>query len=590
MISCDTISSVWSPDDEIDFMRQISQLTEEQYNDLPDDIKAMVKRMTTEKTKQLLPQPGPQLDAFRSKADVLLYGGAAGGGKTFLAVLLALQEHKRTLYIRKEAAQLQAVKDEVTEILGNKTGFNSQTGVWNIPNSEVPGQQLRFGGVNNPGDETKYQGAPRDLLVVDEVANITEPVVRFLMGWVRSPDPKQRTRTLLCSNPPTDATGQWLIHFFAPWLDKTHPNPAQPGELRWFATISGKDIEVPNDKPFIAYKDSNSHSGYRLEYDVALAKHPEDVVTPQSRSFIPARVTDNAYLRDTGYMATLQALPEPLRSQMLYGDFLSGQEDDVWQVIPTQWVKDAMDRFKGNHPDYKPPAPPMGCDEMTSMGVDPSRGGRDESVIAVVYDRKTYLLHSLEGHSVPDGPTLGTEVLRVRRDMCPVHIDAVGVGGSVLDYLTHQGTHTVPVTGQAESRLRDETGTFKYRNMRSEIYWEFRQMLDPQNNPTIELVPDATLLADLTAVRYKILEGNKLALELKEELKKRIGRSPDKGDAVVYASVGTLPRDMVYHRTGSSRNSGRSQVHSSINSIKSRHSNRTKRGQLGSRRGARHGR
>jgi hypothetical protein len=43
---------------------------------------------------------------------------------------------------------------------------------------------------------------------------------------------------------------------------------------------------------------------------------------------------------------TLQSLPEPLRSQMLYGDFRAGVQDDPWQVVPTAWVEAAMARWK----------------------------------------------------------------------------------------------------------------------------------------------------------------------------------------------------------------------------------------------------
>ncbi|MGB0685603.1 MAG: terminase, partial [Planctomycetota bacterium] len=42
----------------------------------------------------------------------------------------------------------------------------------------------------------------------------------------------------------TTVEGRWILNYFAPWLDKKHPRPAQPGELRWFATKDGVELEV----------------------------------------------------------------------------------------------------------------------------------------------------------------------------------------------------------------------------------------------------------------------------------------------------------------------------------------------------------
>jgi hypothetical protein len=150
-----------------------------------------------------VPQPGPQLAAMLSKADQLLYGGAAGGGKTALAIGLALTKHQRTLFIRREAIQLQAVVDELVRMLGSRDGYNGQERIWRLPE----GRQIQFGGVPNLGDETKFQGNPRDLFVADEAANMIEEQVRFLLGWVRTTDPRQRCRSLFFTNPPTSAKG-----------------------------------------------------------------------------------------------------------------------------------------------------------------------------------------------------------------------------------------------------------------------------------------------------------------------------------------------------------------------------------------------
>ncbi|MGM7379778.1 terminase, partial [Acinetobacter baumannii] len=116
--------------------------------------------------------------------------------------------------------------------------------------------------------------------------------------------------------------------------------PAQPGELRWFANVNGKEQEVESNKPFVIIDEQIVYDFDPKDFAL------EDIIKPTSRTFIPARVTDNKYYMETGYMSTLQALPEPLRSQMLYGDFGAGIEDDPWQVIPTEWVEAAQARWK----------------------------------------------------------------------------------------------------------------------------------------------------------------------------------------------------------------------------------------------------
>ena len=464
-----------------------------------------------------LPLPGPQTEALECDADILLYGGAAGGGKTDLAVGLALTEHRRTLFVREEATQLLGVYDRVSEIVGDRTGFNSQNKIWRVKTDKA--RQMQFGGVPNPGDENKFQGNPRDLLVLDEAANLREAQVRFLMGWVRTTIPGQRCRTLMCSNPPTSAEGMWIIDFFAPWLDPQHKNPAAPGELRWFATIAGKDVEVADGTPFM---------------------HNDEEITPLSRTFIPSRITDNPYLTGTGYMSTLQSLPEPLRSQMLYGDFLAGVEDDAWQVIPTEWVQAAMDRWTEDGVTKA----------MDALGVDVSRGGADESILAPRHDNWFARLVCIPGFEVPDGPTLAGRIVGIRRNGCPVQVDAIGVGTSVVDTLRENDIQVEALTGSETNKaIKDRTGTFTYRNKRSMWWWQMREVLDPSSGNNICLPPDTQLKADLCAPTFEILEGNKLAVEGKKHIQKRLGRSPDRGDAVVYANIHTPKQVLVRNTT-----------------------------------------
>lgn len=457
-----------------------------------------------------LPLPGPQTLAYESTADVLGYGGAAGGGKTDLAIGIALTKHKRSAIFRREGPQLEGIIDRLEELLGTRDGYNGQKNTW-----KLDGQKLEFGSCPHPGDEKKYQGRAKDLLVIDEAANFLESQVRFLMGWVRTTDESQRCQTLLTFNPPTDNDGEWVVKFFAPWIDHLHTNPAQPGEIRYFAVVDGDEREIDSPEPFY---------------------HGPELITPQSRTFIPSKVMDNPFLVDTGYIATLQALPEPLRSQMLRGDFMAGKQDNPWQVIPTAWVDAAQARWTED--GRREP--------MDSMGVDVARGGKDETVIAKRHGTWFDENSCYPGSDTPNGQIVVGYTLAKRRDNAPIHVDVIGVGASVFDQLDGNDIHTVGV--QSAARAEDDTGVklldkseqLGFKNYRAYMWWFLRECLDPETGENLALPPGQKVKADLCAPRWK-MTAQGIQVESKEDIAdpKRLGRSTNDGDAIVYANMRT---------------------------------------------------
>ena len=134
-----------------------------------------------------LPQEGPQEAAMLSRADVLLYGGAAGGGKSALACGLAITRHEQSLILRREATQLGGILDEIAGIIDpTRDGYSGQSKEWKIPAWDGVDRKIILGSCPNPGDEMRHQGRPKDLIVFDEAANFLESQVRFIMGWLRS--------------------------------------------------------------------------------------------------------------------------------------------------------------------------------------------------------------------------------------------------------------------------------------------------------------------------------------------------------------------------------------------------------------------
>lgn len=499
-------------------------------NSLDEDERAVISRILAN-APVWFPLEGPQMAAYTSDADIIGYGGAAGGGKTDLIAGLSLNVHKRVLIVRREKAQTDGIVQRIEEIVGHKNGYNTQKSAWRFDN----GRLLEFGGLDNMGDEKRWQGRAHDLKALDEATEIRESQAMFVMGWNRTSDPTIKPKCLLTFNPPTTAEGRWVLDFFAPWIKKGYPNPAQPGELRWFARIGGKDQEVESNKPFVLIDD---HIVY--DFDPKDYK-PELIIKPKSRTFIPARVTDNKYYMETGYMSTLQALPEPLRSQMLYGDFGAGIEDDPWQVIPTEWVEAAQARWKPledmrilHRGDFK----------MDSYGLDVARGGGDNTIGFARYGYWYDNPNVLEGKDSPDGPTSASFAVSHVRDHAPIHVDVIGVGASTYDFLKQSGIHVVPVDVRNAATAFDRSGQLSFYNLRSQLWWQFRESLDPAYGSTVALPPEPKLLADLTAPRWG-LQGTKIKVESREEIIKRIGRSPDYGSAIINAQIDTPKRHIM---------------------------------------------
>lgn len=475
------------------------------------------------------PLPGPQSMAYESIANIIGYGGAAGGGKTDLACGKALTRHRKAMMLRRVGTELTAIQDRLEELIGSKDGYNGQKRIWRTNRFDGKPLQIEFASLPNAGDENGYQGRPHDFLVFDEAANFLAQQVRFLLAWLRTTIPGQHCQALLTFNPPTSSEGRWVIDFFAPWLDKKFPKPAMPGELRYAASLpadavnpNGRDLWVEDGQPFVL-KDGQPC------YDFNPKEHSRvDIITPLTRTFIPSRITDNPYLMGTGYMSQLQSLPEPLRSQMLKGDFTAGIEDDAMQVIPTAWVEAAQARWK--RPDKLEP--------MDSLGVDVARGGRDQTILARRHGMwfDVPLVHP--GAQTPDGPKVAGLSIAARRDDAVIHIDVIGVGSSPYDFLNGADQQVVGVNVSEAATATDRSGRLKFKNLRSQLWWQFREALDPDNNTGICLPPDPRLLADLCAPTWT-LKGSTIYVASRDEIIAKIGRSPDYGSAYVLALIDT---------------------------------------------------
>jgi hypothetical protein len=343
----------------------------------------------------------------------------------------------------------------------------------------------------------------------DELADFLESQYVFINTWNRSVDPKQRCRVVGATNGPTTAEGQWIVKRWAAWLDPKHPNPAKDGELRWYIRVGDVDVEFDGPGP----------------HEVR-----GKMVRATSRTFIRSRLEDNPDLAETDYGDRLESLPEELRRVYRGGDFTVGLKDGDYQVIPTAWIEAAQARWT--------PRPPEGC-AMTAMAVDVAPGGGDKRVIACRYGG-WYAPLDVKKEVDPDGRLTAGAIVRLRRDNCPVVIDmGGGWGGDAALALNDNGIIVVTYMGLNPSSAKTRDGRLGFFNKRAATIWKFREALDPnqEGGSVIALDPsDSELKADLASfiwepVRMSGAQGIKI--EPKEDIKKRLGRSPDRGEAVV---------------------------------------------------------
>lgn len=492
-----------------DVLARLATLPQQEQNAIREVISGQIKA-------SWVPNPGPQTEAFFSLADLLLYGGQGGGGKSDLIAGLALTAHKNSLIMRRQYTDLGAIIERVLTIHGSRQGFNGSP----PPKLRASVDRLiEFGAAAKLMDVQHWQGQAHDLLALDEAVQFLEAQVRFLMGWVRprnEADANLRCRTVLASNPPMSSDGDWVIGMFRPWLDVTHPKPAAPGELRWFVTDpDGKDLEVAGADDIKEWKVDGQSA----------------VFIPKSRTFIPAKLSDNPTLVRTGYQATLDAMPEPMRSAIRDGNFMAARKDHPDQIIPTAWVLAAKSRWTAFPPNGIP---------MCALGVDASGGGDDPMVIAPRHDGWYAYPIVIPGKDIPPlriGGFCAGMVVSYRRDDAAVVLDmGGGYGGPILERLTENGVPVMAYKGAESSLERTKDRKLAFVNKRTASLWRFREALDPDQDggSPIMLPDDPELVADLTAPTFEETPRG-IKAESKEDVCARLGRSTDKGDAVVMA-------------------------------------------------------
>jgi len=239
---------------------------------------------------------------------------------------------------------------------------------------------------------------------------------------------------------------------------------------------------------------------------------------PQGYAFIQSLYGDNKY-REPGTDEQLESLINEAQKQRLkYGNWEFADDPDA--LVTYRELLELANVPKEPGQSY------CGAD-IARMGDDKTtfvkfRGNHLEKI-------KTYSHYDtaeVAGHLIG---FLTVESIAVEN----CGIDTVGLGAGVYDNMKEKGMKAVEVVSGAKATRSGET--FEFKNLRSQMWWQFRE--DVKNRKICIDSTDEELLTDLTAPRYKIVNEKMIQVEAKDDIKGRLGRSPDKGDAVVYANA-----------------------------------------------------
>lgn len=246
-----------------------------------------------------------------------------------------------------------------------------------------------------------------------------------------------------------------------------------------------------------------------------------------SPNFTGEAVSEDAKSKLTGqdwieFMEKEVGRDTPTWTSKVLGEF---PDIDEMSTIPLGWIYRAQERWQ----DWKSAG--GGLKGRHLIGADIARYGGDKTAFAHKYGEVV-----TEVEVFPGGDTERTADRLLDHYGATAIVDTNGVGAGVFDKIRRRGMSATPLNVGNRTSLRDSSGQIEFYNLKAAATWKLREALDPAKNPTLCLPVDELLAVDLSAARWKNIAGGKMVIEAKDEIRKRIGRSPDKGDAVILAN------------------------------------------------------
>lgn len=228
--------------------------------------------------------------------------------------------------------------------------------------------------------------------------------------------------------------------------------------------------------------------------------------------------------------------PSDLFRKKVLGEFPKVDED---VLVPQTWVELAQKRWKEHHQEDK---------NNGIIGLDVAGMGRDASVFCIRYDNYVDTFDKTNSGGRADHMAVAGKAfnLLTNHSGMSIAIDTIGEGAGVYSRLLELAQdnstrldelqiHSCKYSTSAKdgmTELTDITEQYHFANMRAYLHWAVRDWLNPDNNTDAMLPPEGSLLEEITSVRWSFLSNGKIIIEPKEDIKERLGHSPDELDAL----------------------------------------------------------
>lgn len=237
--------------------------------------------------------------------------------------------------------------------------------------------------------------------------------------------------------------------------------------------------------------------------------------------------------------AALWGETSPVYRTRVCGEFAADETDGV---IPLGWVEAAIDRWQAWSAAQVDGVGPR----AEVIGVDVARGGADRNVY-VTLGETPELTVILEVRRRPFAQDTRVTLAEIRglADLTAATIimDAIGFGAALIDELREARYDVRAFDASARADVKDRSGELSFANLRAAGWWMLRERLDPTSRlKPLALPPDDYVIGDLTAPHWH-RQTSGVQIEAKDDIRRRLGRSTDVGDAIVHALSGLLLSD-----------------------------------------------